>query len=477
MGFTNLDYTILVLYLAATATFGALVGRGQKDTRDYFLGGRHMSWWSISLSIVATETSTLTFIGAPAIAFAGDLTFLQVAFGYMIGKILVSFILIPGYFRGELQTAYELLNSRFGSKIRAFSAIIFQVTRALADGVRLFATALVLSVVTQISDVWTILIIGVVTVVYTFFGGMAGVVWNDVIQLFVYLGGAILSFVILLDKIPGGWAEVHAVAGAAGKFDLFNLNLNLYQPYTLLAGLLGGAFLTFATHGTDQMMVQRYLACGDKRRSQVALVLSGGIVILQFWLFLIIGVMLYVFYRRFPLQEELGQVNRIFPLFIVQEMPSGVSGLIIAAIFAAAMSTLSSSLNSLSSSFINDFYRARIHPGATERHYLSASRLLTLAWGVVLVVVSLFARNWGEVLQVGLTITSVTMGSVLGIFLLGILSRRTGERAGLIGMASGLAAMLILTFTSDVAWTWYVLAGTTVTVAVGLALTVAADRK
>ncbi len=477
MGFTNLDYVILALYLLATVTFGALVGRGQRDTRDYFLGGRHMSWWSISFSIVATETSTLTFIGAPAIAFAGDLTFLQVAFGYMIGKILVSFILIPGYFRGELQTAYELLNYRFGRKIRAFSAIVFQVTRALADGVRLFATALVLSVVTQISDVWTILIIGAVTVVYTFFGGMAGVVWNDVIQLFVYLGGAILSFVLLLDKIPGGWAEVHAVAGAAGKFQLFNLALNPYQPYTLLAGLLGGAFLTFATHGTDQMMVQRYLACGDKRRSQVALILSGGIVVLQFWFFLVIGVMLYVFYQRFPLQGELGQVNRIFPLFIVREMPPGVSGLIIAAIFAAAMSTLSSSLNSLSSSFINDFYRPRIHPGATERHYLAASRLLTLAWGVVLVVVSLFARNWGEVLQVGLTITSVTMGSVLGIFLLGILSRRTGERAGLIGMVSGLAAMLILAWTSQVAWTWYVLAGTTVTLVVGLAMPVVVGRK
>jgi SSS family solute:Na+ symporter len=476
MGFTNLDYAILAIYLVATATFGALVGRGQKDIRDYFLGGRHMSWWAISLSIVATETSTLTFIGAPAIAFAGDLTFLQVAFGYMIGKILVSFVLIPGYFRGELQTAYELLNSRFGSKIRSFAALIFQVTRALADGVRLFATALVLSVVTQISDFWTIVIIGAVTVIYTYFGGMTGVVWNDVIQLFVYLAGAVLSFVILLDKIPGGWVQIHAVATAAGKFDLVNLHLNLYQPYTLLAGLLGGAFLTFATHGTDQMMVQRYLACGDKRRSQIALILSGGIVILQFWLFLVIGVMLFVFYQQFPLHEELGQVNRIFPIFIVQEMPAGVSGLIIAAIFAAAMSTLSSSLNSLSSSFINDFYRARIHPGATERHYLTASRLLTLAWGAVLVVVSLFARNWGEVLQTGLTITSVTMGSMLGIFLLGILSRRVGERAGLVAMGAGLATMLILTLTSQVAWTWYAFAGTTITVAVGLALQAVLDR-
>ena len=472
MGFTNLDYAILALYLLATATFGTLVGRGQRDTRDYFLGGRHMSWWSISFSIVATETSTLTFIGAPAIAFTGDLTFLQVAFGYLIGKILVSLILIPGYFHGELQTAYEVLNDRFGTKVRAFSAVIFQVTRALADGVRLFATALVLSVVTQISDVWTIAIIGTVTIVYTFFGGMTAVVWNDVIQLFVYLGGAILSFVILLERIPGGWQEIHTVAGAAHKFQVFNLHLNLVQPYTLLAGLLGGAFLTFSTHGTDQMMVQRYLACGDKRRSQIALIVSGVVVILQFWLFLLIGVMLYVYYQHFPLHHELEQVNRIFPIFIVEAMPPGVSGLIIAAIFAAAMSTLSSSLNSLSSSFINDFYRSRIHPGASEQHYLAASRLLTLIWGVVLIVVSLFARNWGEVLEAGLTITSVTMGSVLGIFLLGLLSRRTGQTAGLVGMSAGLVAMLALAVSGEVAWTWYVLAGTAVTVTVGLGLEV-----
>ena len=467
MGFTNLDYAILGLYLLATATFGALVGRGQRDTRDYFLGGRHMSWWSISLSIVATETSTLTFIGAPAIAYGGDLTFLQVAVGYLIGKVLVSFVLIPGYFRGEFQTAYELLHTRFGPRVRGLSAMIFQVTRALADGVRLSATALVLSVVTQISDIWTIAIVGAVTVVYTFFGGMAGVVWNDVIQLIVYVGGAVTAFVVLVDKIPGGWNEIHAVAGAAGKFQIVNPSWSLVEPYTLLGGLIGGAFLTFATHGTDQMMVQRYLACGDKRRSQTALILSGVLVIAQFWLFLVIGVMLYVFYQHFPLREELGQVNRILPLFIVEEMPPGVSGLIIAAIFAAAMSTLSSSLNALSSSFINDFYRPRIRPGATEAHYLSAARFLTLIWGAVLVVVSLFARNWGEVLQVGLTITSVTMGSVLGIFLLGILSRKTGETAGLIGMATGMAVMLVLTGTGAVAWTWYVLAGTSVTVAVG----------
>jgi len=468
MGFSTADYTILVLYLVGTAAFGTWLGRGQKDTRDYFLGGQKMSWWAISASIVATETSTLTFIGAPAIAYEGNLNFLQLAVGYLIGKTMVSFVLIPGYFRGEVHTAYQVLQTQFGKRIRNFSALIFLVTRSLSDGVRLFATALVLSVVTQVSDVWTIAIIGLVTLVYTFYGGMAAVVWNDFIQLVIYLGGAVLAFFVILDKIPGGWSQVATVAGSEGKLAFLNLGLDFSQPYTLLAGLVGGAFLTFATHGTDQLMVQRYLSCGHQKRSQLALIVSGVVVILQFWLFLLIGVMLFVFYREFPLSEPLDQVNRVFPLFIVNEMPRGVSGLVIAAIFAAAMSTLSGSLNSLASSSLNDFYRSRLKPGADEAHYLRASKLLTLAWGGVLMGLALLARNWGEVLQVGLTITSFTMGSVLGIFLLGTLSKRVDERAGIVGMIAGLAVMTGVILLTQIAWTWYALIGTAATVFVAM---------
>lgn len=467
MGFTPLDYGILITYLAATAIFGSLLGRGQRDTRDYFFGGRHMPWWAISLSIVATETSTLTFIGVPAIAFTGNLAFLWLTFGYLLGKILVSFILIPGYFRGDYQTAYELLQNQFGPGVRRVSAVLFQVTRTLADGVRLFATALVLSVVTRISDVWTVIIIGAVTVFYTFYGGMTAVVWTDVIQLTVYLLGAALALYVVVDRIPGGLEEALAVAGEHGKLDLLNLNLDFSEPYTLLAGLVGGAFLTFSTHGTDQMMVQRYLACGDRKRSQAALLFSGLVVIVQMAMFLVIGVLLFVFYHHYPGRADLSHVDRVFPTFIVQELPSGVSGLIIAAIFAAAMSTLSSSLNSLASSAVNDFYRP-LRPAGDERHFLRVSRLVTLGWGVMLVLVSMLARSWGEVLEVGLTIQSFTMGSVLGIFLLGTLRTRVRERAGLVGMAAGMAAMLVVVNVEAVAWTWYTLIGTSVTIIMGL---------
>ena len=468
MGFTVLDYWVLIVYLALSAIIGALLGRGQKTLEDYFLAGKNMPWWAISLSIVATETSTLTFIGAPAIAYAGNLTFLQVVIGYFLGRILVSIILIPGFFYGNLQTAYEILNRRFGPSIRNVSAFIFQVTRALSDGVRLFATALVLSVVTDLSDVWTVLLIGLATIAYTFYGGMRAVIWNDVAQLFIYTSGALLAFFVAIQAVPGGWSEIINIASVAGKFHFLDFTVSLHVAYTFWAGLVGGAFLTFATHGTDQMMVQRYLACGNARYSQIALIVSGVLVFLQFLLFLLIGVVLFSFYQYFPLAQEPVQVDRIFPIFIVDQLPSGVSGLIIAAIFAAAMSTLSSSLNSLSSSSVNDFYKVYVVCNASNSHYLKVSRIVTILWGILLMIISMLARNWGELLQAGLTITSLTMGSILGVFLLGIWTVHTSQKAALVGMLSGLILTLGVHFSGAVAWTWYVLIGTTTTFLVGV---------
>ena len=465
MGFSGLDYIVLTLYLAATAVYGILLGRGQRTVRDYFLGDRRMSWWAISLSIVATETSTLTFIGAPAVAFSGNMTFILLVFGYLLGKLLVTLILIPGYFRHDVQTAYELLNFRFGPRTRHCSAFIFLMTRVLADGVRLYATALVLSVVLDISEAWTVLIIALITIVYTLYGGIRAVVWNDVAQLIIYLGGAILAFSLIWRLIPGGWDQVALVAQAHGKFVFLDFSLDPSAPYTVLAGLIGGACLTFATHGTDQMMVQRYLACGDRFKSQVALMTSGVVVLAQFLLFLLIGVELFAYYQIFPMGRELGHPNEVFPIFIVDRMPSGVSGLIIAAIFAAAMSTLSSSLNSLASSSVNDFYRGIVRD-RPEQHYLKTARIMTLAWGGVLATVSMLAGSWGELMQAGLAITSFTMGSILGVFLLG-LSPKIDQRSALVGMTAGLVTISAVAFASAVAWPWYVLIGTAATWVVG----------
>ena len=470
MGFTGIDYLVLFVYLLGTAALGTFLGRGQRDLRDYFLGGGQMSWWAICLSIVATETSTLTFVGAPALAYGGDLTFLQLVLGYCLGRVLVSLILIPSYFQGELQTAYQLLHFQFGPRVRSFAAGLFQLTRSLADGVRLFATALVLSVVTDMSDVWTVIIIGAATVLYTFYGGMRAVVWNDVIQLVIYVGGALLAFFTMLGQIPGGWSEVVAVAGPLEKFRIFDFGFSWSTTYNFWAGVGGGTFLTLATHGTDQMMVQRYLACGRARASQIALVSSGVVIFAQFLLFLVIGIMLFVFYEHFPLASQLDQPDRIFPTFIVDHLPPGLSGLVIAGIFAAAMSTLSSSLNSLSSSVVNDFYKSYFTPVAPDAHYLMVSRIFTLIWGAILMGVALLARDWGGVLEVGLMIASLTMGSVLGIFLLGTYTEQRRQGAALAGMIAGLSVVLAVHFAQAVAWTWYVPIGTGVTFVVGATL-------
>lgn len=464
-----LDYLIIAAYLVGTSALGYWLGRKQKDIQDFFLAGRNVPWWAISLSIVATETSTLTFIGAPALAYATDLKFLQLVVGYFVGRVVVSFLLIPSYFRGEIHTAYQLLRGRFGPRAKNLSSLLFMITRALADGVRLFATGLVLRALNpNLGDLWSVVIMGAVTIFYTLKGGMIAVVWTDIVQLVIYLAGAALAAYEIIQKVPGGWSEISGLASVDGKFAFLDFSWNPGFTYTFWSGVIGGAFLTTATHGTDQLMVQRYLSCNSRRGSQVALIVSGAIIFAQFALFLLIGTMLYAFYHHFPLAEPLQKTDEIFPRFIVSELPRGLSGVIIAAIFAAAMSTLSGSLNSLASTSVNDFYRPYFRPEAGPKHYLRVSRLFTFCWGVVLIGVAFLARHWGSVLEVGLTIASFTFGSILGVFLLAVLTRRAHELAAIAGMVAGLFVMLAVHLHAQIAWTWYVTIGAVTTFSVGM---------
>ena len=467
MGFTQLDYAVLFAYLLVVAALGSWFGKRMKDTTDYFLGSRQLPWWAVSLSIVATETSTLTFIGVPALAFSSDMTFLQLTLGYFIARIVISLLFIPAYYRGELFTAYQFLDRRFGHKTRSFASVIFLITRVLADGVRLFATAIPLALVTGMSYPKAIAIICVVTVLYTYLGGIKAVVWMDVIQIVIYLSGAFVAVLAMLDKLPGGWGEVVRVGTSAAKFRLFDSSFSLHVPYTIWSGILGGTFLTMASHGTDQLMVQRLLTCRNPRDSQKALIGSGFLIIAQFAFFLLIGAMLYVFYQRFPMGRELTRADEIFPLFIVQYLPSGISGLVIAAIFAAAMSTLSGTLNSLASSTVVDLYKPIFKKNPSAERELLISRSVTLVWAAILIGVAAMAASWGNVLEVGLTIASFTYGGLLGAFLLGRLVPWASQRGALAGMIVGLAAMLWVS-TTPVAWPWYVLIGTSVTFATGL---------
>ena len=472
-----LDLAIVFGYLAGVVAAGAFFARRQKTTAQYFLGGRNVPWWAISASIVATETSTITFISVPGLIYTkgGDFGFLQLVFGYLLGRVVISVLLIPSYFRRELLTVYELLQTRFGGAVKALAAGLFVTMRTVADGVRLLLTAFVLAAVyaafsggagVDAAVVASILILGVVMILFTFFGGMEAVIWIEVVQLGIYLAGAIAAAMVLLAKIPGGWDAARALGEAHGKFRLFHFEWDLTRPFTFWSGLIGGCFLTMSTHGTDQYLVQRYLCTDRPRRAKAALLSSGAIVLAQFIGFLLIGVLLFAFYRPFEHGWALTG-DRVFPDFITRHLPSGISGLVVAAIFAAAMS---SSLNSIAATAVTDLYRPLV-PRRDDRHYLTVSRWLTLLAGVAQIVVALAIRHMTRsALDAALSVASILNGPVLGVFLLGAFSRRAGTPAAFAGMATGLVAVLAVWRLTPVAWPWYTLVGSLTTLGVGALL-------
>ena len=490
MGLNRIDLLIIAAYLAGITLFGLRFCKRQRTMRDYFLADRNIPWWAISLSIVAAETSTLTIISIPGLAYDSNLTFLQVVMGYVVGRVIISFVLLPQYFRGELYTAYQLIERRFGSELRTVTAALFLLTRAAAEGVRVYAVAIVVSIALGTGEVTSIAIITLLTLIYTFEGGLAAVIWTDVVQTFIYVGGTLVGLVTILHLVPGGWASVEAIASGLHKFQVFDLSLfnsaasahwpylNFAKPYTLWAGIIGGAFLTTASHGTDQLIVQRLLAARNQRQSMLALLSSGVAVFFQFGLFLFVGVMLFAYYRV-P-SAVFGRADRIYPTFIVSRMPHGIAGLLIAAILAAAMSNLSAALNSLASSSIIDFYlrfrassRSGSDPAVSEAGRLRLARLATVGWALVLFGLAVLALDRvGRVVEVGLQIASVAYGALLGVFLLGVLTKRANQRGAMVGMIFGLTMELYLWGWSQIAFTWWVAVGTCVTFAVGYSASV-----
>lgn len=464
------DLGVIMAYLAGVTWLGAHFRESQKSLRDYFLGGRTAPWWAIALSIVAAETSTLTVIGTPSLAFQGDFGFLQVVLGYLLARIVISVLFLPAYFRGDLFTAYELMQRRFGNRIRQLTAGIFLVLRALAEGVRVFAISIVVSIVLGTGEIASIAGILCLTLFYTYEGGMKAVIWTDVAQMALYVGGAAVSLAAILHQIPGGWTEVTAMAAPLGKLRVFDFRLAppaifFARSYTFWAGVLGGCFLTTASHGTDQLMVQRLLAARSQRESRTALLGSWVLIAIQFTLFLTIGLCLFTLYRLNHLAAP-AVMDRLYPLFVWTYLPSGLAGLVMAAILAAAMSNLSAALNSLASTTVIDFLKPA-SVGTTTPGVTSA-RHVTLLWGAVLFAVALLARHWGGVFEAGLSIASVLYGSLLGVFLLGVLTTRVSETAAICGMAAGLGLMLYVRFETSIAFTWYVLIGTSATFLTGL---------
>jgi SSS family transporter len=464
-----LDYLIIVFYLIAVALIGIFSGGKQKSIKDYFLGASKIPWWAVCFSIVAAETSALTFISIPGLAYLTNLNFLQVAFGFLIGRIIVALLFLPAYFKGELETAYKYLDTRFGKTTRSFASIVFLLTRLAADGVRLFATSIPLYLLLKIDPMVAMFLVALISLIYTYTGGIKGVIWVDALQMFIYIGGAIAAGIFLINLLPDGWNSVITSAAADSKLSLINPGFNLSfseffnQPYTLLAGIIGGAFLSMASHGTDQLIVQRLLATKNLRRAQKAVIGSGIIVVIQFAFFLMVGILLFAYYGTLEIRSD-----EIFPMFIIEVLPVGISGIIIAGLLAAAMSTLAGSISSLSSSAMMDIYIPFLGKNVTESNKLIVSRILTIVFAVLLVLFAFFfIESSRAVVEIALSIASFTYGGLLGAFLLGLLNKKVKQREAVISFAAGIAVMIVVISLQLVAWTWFTVIGVASTVLVG----------
>jgi SSS family transporter len=494
MTVSYIDYFIIIMYLIIVALIGAFSGGKQKSTKDYFMGGKNVPWWAVSFSIVAAETSSLTFISIPGLAYIANLNFLQLTIGYIIARILVAYLFLPAYRRGELSTAYTFLEIRFGLKVRRYASTVFLFTRVAADGVRLFSTAIPLALIFKSTtyfagwsnfQIYTtaIILITLVSFIYTFTGGVKGVIWADVLQMFIYIGGAVLALYILIGNLPLNftWSSL------GDKSAVFNLNFGnsisefFNRPYTLIASLVGGIFLSMASHGTDQLIVQRLLTTKSLKDSQKAIIGSGIMVAVQFALFLIVGLLLYGFYNGIPITDPsspFSKPDEIFPYFIIHQIPAGIKGFIIAGLFAAAMSTLAGSISSLSSSVMLDLYKPIKKDNITSQKELYISRVITIVWAVILSIVALlFIQLKQSVVEIALGIASITYGGLLGTFLLGLFFKNVNQKSAMIGFSMGILTMLLIILIPKISgnpplvhWTWYVAIGSSVTIFTGILL-------
>jgi len=478
MHLAPVDLALLLAYFLGMVAVGYAVGRRTKGAKDYFLGSRDLPCWALLLSIVATETSTVTFLSVPGRAWAGDLTFLQLPMGYVLGRLLVVWLLLPHYFRGEMVTAYEVLRARFGGRLQKVASLTFLVARTIGGGLRLFLTALVVEKLTGMSVGASVVAITAVTLVYTFFGGMRAVVWTDVAQFAIYLTGAAAAFWILLRALPGGLQQVldsaHLGSAGADKLRIVNLSFDLAEPYTLWSGLIGGAFLSLGSHGVDQLIVQRLLAAKDQRQAGLALSLSGVVVLLQFGFFLLLGLGLFAFYEQFPPASPFTKPDTVFRDFLLTEMPTGLLGLVLGAVFSAAMSSFSSSLNSSAAALVGDFILPMTKRDPASPFVLKVAKGATVVFAALEALMAITCVDDRAIIDQVLEVAAFTTGVLLGVFFLGTLTKRVDQASALVGFATGLAVDLFCKFGLapltgvKIAWSWYGLIGSATTFAVGL---------
>jgi len=483
-----LDWLVVLAYVGGTIALGTWLGRKQDDIEDYFLGGRAIPWWAALLSMIATETSAATFLGAPEQGYVRDMTYLQFSVGTILARFVLAALFIGAFYRFRVYTVYGFLTLRFGAPTHITTAAVFLLGRLFASGARLFIAAIAIQVATGLDMRASIVLLGIVAVVYTWFGGIKAVIWTDVMQAVVLFGGGVIAVFSLVGQIPLPFGEILTTISAAGKFRVFDFSWTtadgklapFFNPYHVLPTVVGGFFLTMATHGTDHDMVQRLLTCKESREGQRSLWMSGLISVVVTSLFMFVGQLLFVYVQHLPDPEPLAQTaaqlraagrNGYFFLhYIVAVLPAGITGLVLAGVFAAAMSSLDSALSAMSATFVTDLYQPYFHPGADPRHYVRVSRATTGAIGLLLVGVALLVVHYYEtnpdtdLLSIALGVMTFFYGALLGIFLVGLLCRRRGSTvSNILGAVTSIAAVLAIRGGTDLGWPWFIVIGTLIT--------------
>lgn len=462
-----IDICVLGTYFFFIIVIGSFYGRREENLSDYFLGGRSIRWVFVLLSIVATETSALTFVGAPSFAYGHNWTYIQLLIGTILARFILAKYFIKGFYRHQVVTVYEYLQKRFGVGSKNGAGLLFLITRVLASGVRLFGASILLSVAIGLDPLTSIIVIATIATLYTIIGGIKAVIFTDACQAVIMFGGALLALIFIYQDIPQGWQGIMSATSSLSKFKILDLSFNLNEAYTIWGGILGSTFFTLATHGTDQDLVQRMLTARNADQSKKALVLSGFMDIPIVILFLCIGSFLFSLYQITPPPNLPANADDIFPFYIVHSLPRGITGLLIAGVLAAAMSSTDSALNALSSTWINDFYRPYFKKNGSDKHYLFMARVFTAVFALLLVLVAYLCKDTKQVLILGFIIGSFTYGALLGIFLLAFFTKRGNDPGNILGMGVSIAAIIFIKFYTEIAWIWYVMIGALISFLVG----------
>lgn len=484
------DWLVILLYLCGIVALGVWFGKDQRSTRDYFLGSKNTSWWAIGFSIVAAETSALTIIGVPALAFGSNLAFIQMIIGYVIARVILAVVMVPHYLKGEIYSPYQLFADRLGASARRTAGGFFLLSETLAAGVRVYVVSIPLQLMLGIGVVPAILIFVGLALLYTCIGGVKAVIWTDAVQFGLFLMGGLFTLLYIPSLVDGGLPEVLSKAASGGKLHWFNSAFTLHEPFNIWMGVIGGTVMVMSSHGAEQLIVQRVLACKNVADGRKALILSAVMVFPLFLVFLFVGAMLWVFYQTHPFGVPIPETRPgikandfVFPIFMLTEVPHVLRGFLIVAILSAAMSSVSSALTSLASVSTMDFVKGR-HGRRSEGFYLGFSRWSTIFWGGMLILTAYLSREVAFVLNAAFTLRGLTSGALLGGVLLAVFWKSGRAQPVIIGMLVSLACMILISQVSwtetvdavsvqrSVFWPWYTIIGTVVT----LGTTAAAGR-